>query len=351
MQPGYREVVLPIRSRYLDVARELLGSSIESLGFSRDHLFGYRRFLGEYYCFWLAEALGVTSYSLLEQSTIATALARAYAVLVDAVIDEHREDDSKLLAMANALLRGSIDRFGKLVGDRDLIQNYTNGLLAQAEETERNEQERHWHKLQSFTASDMMTLGKKTSICFLPCIALCLAAKRKDLIPSFISFIEARNVAVQIRDDIADWREDVARCNFTLPLTLSLQPREARHLSYVVQEDVAINLYSNGVIDSLLHLSNQYLSNASCQIAKLFAPLLKKYIDGLRRSNGEFLRRVESLRLSRHHVLTGDLVLSPAPWPAILEFPQSVRSRPMNVKEVAEWDNLARKLHPRAGLT
>jgi hypothetical protein len=327
-----------------------------------DHLFGRRRFLGEYYCFWLGDTLGIRDNELIDDLTVATALGRASAVLHDVMADLTIPATRRYRQYAATLRQAAVDRFASAVPDKRVFGRYARLYFKRSTTADETERRRHWNRLSPFTPADMAVLGQKTSACFIPAVALCLMSGQPESIPRFERFIEARNAAIQIWDDLADWREDLAVGNLTLPLTIGLRlmglnsstlplTRQGRER---LQRRLAAVVSQTGMIQALLQLSDVYLALALSLVSDRpqLPPAL--YVTQLRGYVAAVLTRLAVL--AKHHRTSSRTFFSikDGRWP-MLQVASGSDSRAEDTRQAPAYVEglleVVRSMHPKAALT
>lgn len=77
----------------------------------------------------------------------------------------------------------------------------------------------HWGNISPFTDQDLDLLGEKFAAIRLPISAILCRAGRADLILSYAQVLQNLGTAVQMTNDLNNWREDLEVGNFTYFLT------------------------------------------------------------------------------------------------------------------------------------
>ncbi len=312
---------------------------------------------------WIADALGYKEDLRIESLGVATVLARAYAVIQDKIADEGDTLNRSIGYLGAIFLQRSLAAFSAQVKHQNEFWKYTEYYLRESAQTDISERKRHWNRLNNFTEEDMKVLGRKTSICFLPAAVLAINVGNTALIPLLEAVIAARNVAIQIRDDLADWRKDLSAGNYTLPLFLSFY-----HAGIAEQADiaeitssgklekvVAAHLYGTGIAEIMIDLSNLYLKRAATEKIIERGPL-PLYFRRLIQSNSGIKGKLKAL--GKAYGFNNDDKLSikgvKEAWPRIslnkhVSQRESIDPLPSDV--VREFDSIMNCLHPRVGVT
>jgi hypothetical protein len=291
--------LLQLRRAYLSEVDRFVPDLRHLIHLPSEYLFGEGRFLGEYYCLWLADTLGLTDDRIVCELGVATVFARAHSVLIDYIADHHQKPIPNAAYLSAIFLERSIARFVSAVGDTRIL-DHISSYLRQSLACDQHERGRHWGRVIPYAPEDMITIASKTSLCFLPAVALCLVADRHDCLDPLVRVVQARNAAIQIRDDVADWQRDLAVENFTMPLTLVLQilgysswdETKARHLS---EPTIFRQLVHRGFIDNLLALSNAYVNNGSKYLSCFATSPIKGYLAALEESNNTARRSLSRI--------------------------------------------------------
>ncbi len=362
----YYKSVLRLRERVRHELVDIADQSIESLGFPAEHLFGEGRFLGEYYCLWIADTLDLKDQDQIEDLGVATVFARAHAILTDHLVDRREAVDPQIPHLAAFFLAKSVSLFRSVLPDASSFDRHLEWCLLEARRTDMYEWIKHRGILTRYGCRDMATLGGKTSICFLPAIAVCLLANRRECIPLFKRVIERRNVAVQIRDDLADWREDLAAHNFTLPLTLALDlassAKSGQSLDWDIDKLAPLAildiLVRSELVDKLCMLASAYVRLAERHLTAVFttSPLLG-YFHSMNVWMELFIERMFRLRIDYDVKVpkSETFRIGGRKWPT-LEVRLPVRRRlseegRLSTEAYMEFENLVKELHPRPWAT
>jgi hypothetical protein len=348
-----------VRERYLGLGNALVPGGLATLELPIDYLFGQERFLGEYYCYWLGPTLGIHNSDLLAELTIATVFARAHAVLNDAMADAPRPPEPARIFASSLFLADALRRFAAIVPDQVAFWRHASRLLRLGSHLDRMERELHWNRLAEFHASDMKLLARKTSICFLPAVVLCLRAGVRQQLPLLFRAIEARNAAIQIRDDLCDWRDDFAAHNYTLPITLAMASFSAFPAAGTAApeamppERVADGLYGTGLVEALLRLSDLYLAAGSRAARTLGSPALQDYFTRLRTGTAALVSACSTINIQDTKLNSPARLLLRTVgirWPT-LALTTRAPLRRCSFEECEAWDGFVSRCGPASGVT
>jgi hypothetical protein len=97
-------------------------------------------------------------------------------------------------------------------------------------------------------------------------------------------------------DDLQDWREDLARGNYTYFLTRIMVAKDIPLSSSLTEADVRKALSAGSVLEEVLALAIEYNQRALESILALHVPYLKNYIAFL---DQDYRQLVEDIREER----------------------------------------------------
>lgn len=252
------ERLLALHGRYTAYLAEL-ATPLGNISLDVDLLFGKERLFGEYYAFWLGEILGLNDDDILQEAAFGSLLGRAFVVVQDRVLDALGRADPHLVVLGGVFLSDFLDIFGSLLRGQPQFRERMRKWIHESAAANLREQREHREKLSPFSTRDFLGLGLKSGLIHIPVEALGLLASRKDAIEPLSQAMDLALLSIQICDDIADWRQDLSRQNFTYPLTVALQ---MIYGTDVRQQSVAENieavpraLFFSGLAERLLNVS------------------------------------------------------------------------------------------------
>lgn len=139
------------------------------------------------------------------------------------------------------------------------------------------EREEHWGQAKSFAEDDLILLARKCAPLKIPCAAMSLLGGREDLVGRLEDMVDYSQVVFQLRDDIKDWRRDLADGNYTYLLVKILEHSRLDKISDLTEAEVARVMNGSGALKEIFDLMEKYSLLTRQSIAELNAPHLKAY--------------------------------------------------------------------------
>jgi hypothetical protein len=314
-----------------------------------EYVFGFGRFLGEYYCDWASEMLGRRfSRAMLDTLTAATMILRAVAVLKDYVADVAPTDPARYTNAAAAFREIAVTMYGE-TAEAGAVEQLIVAHERESDRLDADERRRHWGRIRRFDRHDMRTLARKTTLCFVPAEILALQEIDSSKARILSRLIEARNVAVQILDDISDWRVDLAVGNMTLPLWCALAP--ALTSQPVSIDRVKAYLYGSDALPVLIRLARHYIVLAVKVLGDHRAQSLRHYFARLDTHLTMLEREVTGAQGRTFKLLCLFSICESDDFPTIR---LCARTRPVLIggpTSFEVFDALIPRFAPRAGVT
>jgi hypothetical protein len=166
---------------------------------------------------WFAEKYNVSDD--IKRSVVLSGIYYSeYLLIQDLLIDRYdSNNDSLLPIVANVFLVKSMEILRNIFPSSsyfwklhdEFILEYWNTIIW----------ERSQSRIRSWSIQEIEMLGNKLSPLKIAAAAFSILGKRRDQIPQFERLIENFHIAMQMLDDIDDWKEDLGRKNFTFFLS------------------------------------------------------------------------------------------------------------------------------------
>ena len=176
------------------------------------------------------------------------------------------------------LTNGALSRFKQLFATDsnfwvyfdEYFQLYSKALIANRQ---------HQGQLLPYSLEEMYKIasGKVALFKVIPA-GLAVLSGNENLISSFNLAVDSLMAALQLGDDILDWREDYCRKNYTLPLALVI-PSELRPQPNLDVEEIGMLFEQATVLEHLLIQTKQWLHNAQDAISELNCMGWSKFVE------------------------------------------------------------------------
>ena len=213
-----------------------------------------------YSAFLVAEPFGIEDYDTISRRTGLAALCfDHFTHLLDDATDSNgatpRESALRYHA-ANELNLNGISIANELVRDASLFNSRLIDYWHQASQGERYLWKHH-KKVCPYGLEDMKMLGKRGSMAKVPIAIYSGVSGREELMKPLENAIEDTAIAIQLLDDLFDWKEDFKDAIYTQPIVLATQ-KEGRLDSSAIEQ----GLFFEGVFNRILKIAQEYLDNA-----------------------------------------------------------------------------------------
>lgn len=221
----------------------------------------------EWCAFMVGYTLGLEDKEALVMAGIGCVAGSTYTILQDNRIDDARESDWQTEACGNVLLAKCIQSFQSLVPDRPDFLEVVHDVFQELALAYFAEQGDHRWTFKPYDEDRdaQMIVGRSAPVKL--CLwALAVRAGREDAIPDLYQAVGHLIQAIQINDDLADWREDYRNGYMSYVITEALLRLEVRKgTSYQGIEDwpseqeLFVTLYTSGLMEDLILESNAHL--------------------------------------------------------------------------------------------
>ena len=255
----------------------------------------------EWCAFMVGNALGLEDQETLTTAGIGCVAGSTYTILQDNRIDDAHELDWQTEACGNVLLAKCIQSFQSLVPHRPDFLEVVHEVFHELALAYFVEQGDHrWiFKPYDEDRDVQMIVGRSAPVKL--CLwSLAARAGREDAIPDLYQAIGHLIQAIQIRDDLADWREDYRNGNMSYVITealLRLGMREGASYECIEgwpsEQDLFVTLYTSGLMEDLIVESNAHLDTVLDIVSKYKpSPLLSLGISSYMLTNEVLVERL-----------------------------------------------------------
>jgi hypothetical protein len=246
--------------------------------------------------FWLKDAfdLDQDTCRLIAQAHI---FAAFYFLTQDQVMDAGPEEyKGHLLPQGTLFFLDAMAPYRSLFDSDSPFWTFLEKYISELAESVCWEREQHWGQAKEYKKGDLLRLARKAAPLKTPCAAMSLLAGRQEDIGPLEKMVDHVLVALQLMDDLRDWREDLARGNYTYFLTRVMVAQGIPLSSSLTETDVRKALVAGSVLEEVLGLAIEYSQRALESILALHVPYLKKYIAFL---DQDYCQLVEDIRAER----------------------------------------------------
>lgn len=199
------------------------------------------------------QIFGITDREFLTEVGITHMLFDHFTHVLDDLTDESGEDQKALrLHLSHTLLAAGLYRAAKMPRSEQVYS-----YLQSAFEGERDLWRHHGHIIE-YNENDFLQIGKRGSLAK-TAVALCAGKGTMggDVLQIVERAMDYMLVAVQLADDLVDWKEDLRDKIYTYPLTsLGL---EISDLPERPVEEIETLLVTTGVANKTLELIQKYI--------------------------------------------------------------------------------------------
>jgi hypothetical protein len=246
--------------------------------------------------FWLKDA-----FDLDRDTCRLIALAHIFAALCfltqDQVMDAGPEEyKGHLLPLGTLFFLDAMAPYRSLFDSDSPFWTFLEKYVAELVESVCWEREQHWGQAREYKKGDLLRLARKAAPLKIPCAAMSLLAGRQEDIEPLEEMVDHVLVALQLMDDLQDWREDLAQGNYTYFLTRVMVAQGISLSSSLTETDVRKALSTGSVLEEVLGLAIEYNQRALESILALHVPYLKKYIAFL---SQDYRQLVKDIRAER----------------------------------------------------
>lgn len=207
----------------------------------------------------LAEPFGIEDYDTIRKTGLAALCFDQFTHLLDDATDSKDsglKDSALRYHAANELNLKGISSAHELVRDTSSFNSRLIDYWHQASQGERHLWEHH-EKVYPYDSEDMIMLGKRGSMAKVPIAIYSGVDGREEPIKPLETAIENTAIAIQLLDDLFDWKEDFRDSIYTQPIVLAAQ-KAGRFDSSAIEQ----GLFFRGVFNNILETSQKYLNDA-----------------------------------------------------------------------------------------
>lgn len=263
----------------------------------------------EWCAFMVGYTLGLEDREALTAAGVGCIAGSTYTILQDNRIDDPSESDWQTEACGNVLLSKCIQAFQSLVPDRHDFLEVVNDVFHELALAYFAEQRDHRWRVKPYDeASDVQMIVGRSAPVKLCLWSLAVRAGREDAIPDLYEAVGHLIQAIQIRDDLSDYREDYRSGYMSHVVTETLLRLGVGSITpwedapeWPSEEELFVTLYTSGLIEDLLVECNDHLNSVLTIVSKYNAMPLSLFISAfmlLNEVRAERLLKAKSAILS-----------------------------------------------------
>ena len=259
--------------------------------------------LGEFVAFWCGEPFHLKD-GVLQEASLGCITGCTYFILEDNWIDDPSKSNPNTHLLGNLLFTKMVECFFSVSQANYKFWKYLHKYLEEFAEGCMWEQKEHRNHPKSFTNKDFVMAAKRSAPINICISSLALAAGREDIIQTLIEAIRQLIIGLQIRDDLADWKEDIKRGMFTYPLSLALKQLQNQDnfinadFTKMNFNDIKNSLLLSDIAETTIEKSNACLKKAKEITSELDMSLLYLYIDFILEENEEIKEAIISQKVN-----------------------------------------------------
>lgn len=231
--------------------------------------------------FWLKETFALDQ-STCRMIALGNTFWLLYFFLEDEVMDTGPgEYKGHLLPLGTLFFLDAMAPYRSLLGAASPFWRYLEHYIGEWAESVSWERERHWGQAREFEEGDFVRLARKAAGLKIPCAALSLLAGREEAVAPLEKMVDHVMMIYQLADDLRDWREDLARGNYTYFLTRVMACRGIHPPAAPSETDVEKAIFVGKVLEEVLEVAVEHSRLALESISNLYAPYLTAYVESL----------------------------------------------------------------------
>ena len=240
----------------------------------------------EWCAFMVGYTLGLEDREALTTAGVGCVAGSTYTILQDNRIDSPGDSDWQTEACGNVLLSRCIQAFQSLVPDRHDFLEVVNDVFQELALAYFAEQRDHRWRVKPYDeASDVQMIVGRSAPVKLCLWSLAVRAGREDAIPDLYEAVGHLIQAIQIKDDLSDWREDyrngyISHVVTEILLRLGLEGGTSCEdmKGWPSEQELFVTLYTSGLMEDLLVECNDHLNSVLNIVSKYNAIPLSLFI-------------------------------------------------------------------------
>lgn len=259
-----------------------------------------------YVPFWLAELFDVRPVRTVMDVSLGNMFLYHYWTTRDDAIDRAFPMDSTDALVADLVLAKALEFFLHTGVEGPLFAADLRRYMTTSLEAEKH-LEQHNGQLRAFDRNSILMMGMKAALLNTSAAVLADVSGQRALLATVEETLLRIAVALQMIDDLNDWREDLKRKVYSYPLYLAITSADRTKGGQSPEEPVARALFAGGVAGAVLERARASLGQASrCLSESSRGVYVRSFIAEL---SGEIESVEDDLRLGRIDWRIGERVL------------------------------------------
>jgi hypothetical protein len=226
----------------------------------------------------LADLFGVQDESLIKRATIAHLCFDYFSHTIDDLTDVPGQYRIQKMHVASLVFSHGVAILGAFPSINGAFWSHWQRYLTEASEAERLLW-KHKGTLTSYSDSDFILLGKKSALINVSAALFASLTGNWQVLSEVERGLLSIAIAVQIMDDLLDWKEDLTNRVYTYPLCLA-----AERSGLLSEEHIQVGLTSEAVFNRILNCSREHLASGRSQFEVLNGGLMIGFVADLQLS-------------------------------------------------------------------
>lgn len=249
--------------------------------------------LSSYLVLLLAEPFGIKQEDILVHAGVATMCMDSAAHIVDDISDDDGSDNALKTHVSSLLLASAMKLCVQLSRNPAWVMENALRYIQASSEAERYLW-RHHNSSRKYDASDFTMIGQRASIQNICAVIYADVADEHGLLRELEQSLASVYIAVQLIDDLMDWRQDFKAGICTYPLQLACS--QSRELDEMRLGGI---LASKKVMDKVLGLTRGHLQSALDPLTACGAHALAEIVVDTIGSLDDLIRHINVDELTR----------------------------------------------------
>ncbi len=211
----------------------------------------------------------------------ANALTAMHVHIQRQAVESHARHNGDLLPLGSLLYTRALCQYKQLFPPISDFWLLLEGYHLEWSEAVLWERQRQWGSVKRYSREDILRLAGSRALLKLGCVAVALlAGKRRALMP-LGSILDHLHIAVQLMNDVLNWREDLHARRATFFLTEIALALDAQEMATLGRLKLVDFLATGSLPDQVIKQVQKHLSTAKKVADHLDIPSLATYLDDL----------------------------------------------------------------------
>jgi hypothetical protein len=231
-----------------------------------------------YVPFWYSPVFDISESQAVTTIALANIYLYHYWTLKDDLVDGHLDMTPSDGLIIDLILGKSIELFLQADLDGRLFLSDLNRYMEEALGAELF-LKKHKGEVSDYSESDFIMMGNKAALLKASAAALSNVAQDRRRLGRLEEVLLTISIALQLVDDLTDWKHDLKIKNFTFPLAGAIAILAPTSLEAIEQEQVSRIFYERKIDDQVLMLAIEYLDTAKALLRDLDNRYLHSFVN------------------------------------------------------------------------